>query len=261
MKHTLKRKLQQLTASILTALLLLTSIPLQAHASTTQRTFTPAEIDQWITVTSSVLNYHNHRIPDLFRSNLAAATRRQAENNSSRILSGNNWNVHSRADLVRVIESFVVFGHNGAFWDEVYNIAPLMLEVMDNPRAMDELLDLIDAGVLDARQANHVFETWDIMLYWGEAGIIAWDMFRIGNLIVWGYHAGHLNREQAREQMLPAIHILTHYFDSWEDAVANYLDGLLYWRGSWDSEVEERHATVERMFANPNNLFDNSMFD
>ena len=261
MKPTLRRKIQQFTATVIAAVMLVSITVIPVQAIDTQRRFTDTEIDRWIATTSAILNYHNTGIPNLFAQNLRPNIRTQERERSHNILTGRQWNIHSQEDLFMHINSLLVWGHNGSFWDTIYDAAPIMLEIMDDPRVLDEIMWLVSIGELDRGNVYHVLDTWDTMLYWGEAGIIAWDMFRVGSLIVWGYLSGLITRAEAREQMVPAIHILLHYFDSWEDAIVNYLDGMAYWRGAWDTEVIRRYEEATRLIQMDPVVFDNRMFE
>ena len=255
-------KLAKALLATLSATLLLTATPAPVQATTTaaatetERTFTPTEIDAWIAGASAILNYHNHEITNLFAHNLRPDVRRQAGNTARHILTGNMWNIQNRDDLIAQVESLTHWGHNSQFWYDFLIVFELVEE-----GGIELLETLVAHGGLELSAALHMLEIVDIAMFWGEAGIVAWDMFRVGNLLVWGYHADFITRAEARELMVPAIHILREHFDSWEEAAANYLDGLLYWRRGMDDEVLTRIDVVERMFEREDPVFNNSLFD
>ena len=241
--------------ALATVMLVITSLtPVLANE---KRTFTTAEIDQWIVGTSAILNYNNHEISNLFTADLTPAVRQRVESTSRQILTGNSWNIQNRQDLLDQVEIMTEFGHNSNFWDDVYFLIP----IMTSPNGIEDLMRSVEVGLVDIDTAIHLVETWDIAMHWGEAGIMAWDLFRVGNLLVWGYHAGFITRDEARELMVPAAELLYENFDSWEEAAANYLDGLLYWRGAADDEFFNRVDVVEGMFERNDPVFNNSLFE
>ena len=64
---------------------------------------------------------------------------------------------------------------------------------------------------------------------WGDRGIMAWDLFRMSNLVQWGYTAGYVTYEEALALLEPAAMLLCESFSSWDEAYENYLDGYNWW--------------------------------
>lgn len=63
----------------------------------------------------------------------------------------------------------------------------------------------------------------------GDRGILCWDLFRMSNLVQWGYEAGYLTYPEALALLEPAAVRLKEAFSSWDEAYENYLDGYNWW--------------------------------
>lgn len=222
-----------------------------------RKTFTDEEIDQWIIATSLILNWNNHRDVNMINRNRNHETFPTFQQNIRELLTGRSWNIHNGEELTQTVNGLIAHGHHQAFLDDFEFTYELMGEI-----GVEGLVYLVEEGIIDGWDAAHLLDIYFIGLYWEEAGIIAWDLFRVGNLVTWGYIADFITRQEMRELMLPAIHLLREHFNNWEDAVENYLDGLLYWRGGFDEVVNTRIEVAETMLTGTfSNRFDDGMFE
>jgi hypothetical protein len=196
-----------------------------------------AEITSWITATASIINFENNRNPRLFDlppGNCPCESGGSMADCASRILRS-GWGVNNANDLRRQVQSLLINGHNSAFWDawEDFDESIKLL-------GLDEFLRRFVAREGAAAAALGVDDPTEFPLHtlelaekWGDRGIVAWDLFRIGTLVSWGHAAGYIDREEALTLMEPAVNLLKFYFSSWEEAAENYLDGHQWWsRGS-----------------------------
>ncbi len=120
-----------------------------------------------------------------------------------------SWDIGNREELVYTVCSMTLHGHNDSF-----------LEAAASASA--------DAG------------TRRISARWGDRGILCWDLFRMANLVQWGYMAGYVTYPEALALLEPAATLLCENFSSWDEAYENYLDGYIWWSGDdaegpWDT--------------------------
>lgn len=146
-----------------------------------------------------------------------------------------SWGISSREALIATVCSMTYHGHNDSFLEEAAG------------------------GSADAA-------TRRISARWGDRGILCWDLFRMSNLVQWGYVAGYVTYPEALALLEPAAALLSENFSSWDEAYENYLDGYQWW-GRLDGqntdvwETERGQAYLE-MKADPGfgPLFDDTLF-
>ena len=128
------------------------------------------------------------------------------------------WGINGRAELIETVCSMTVSGHNTNFLATAAAIDSL------TSREYKELM--ANASDID----SYMFPfTKDLDKKWGDRGIIAWDLYRMSNLVQWGYTAGYLSYIEALALLEPAATILSENFDSWDEATENYVDGYNWW--------------------------------
>lgn len=170
------------------------------------------------------------------------------------LLSG-SWGIHSREELIETVQRMTIHGHNDSF-QEAADIA--------NSLTSAEMEELISASsTVDAYMWPY---TKEISQKWGTRGILCWDLFRMSNLVQWGYLAGYITYAEALELVEPAARLLDENFSSWDEAYENYLDGYHWWarenvlnQDVWDSE---RGLLYLEMQEDPemSPLFDDTLF-
>ena len=109
--------------------------------------------------------------------------------------------------------------------------------------------------------------TKSILKKWGDRGIMCWDLFRVANLIQWGYCSGLLSYNEAMAFTEPAAMLLAANFDSWDEAYENYVDGYNWWSGNenldtraterWERYQEIKTKCVEQY---GEDIFDENLF-
>jgi hypothetical protein len=193
------------------------------------------ELTAWITATASIINFENHENPRLFD---LPADDALAEISAS--ILRNSWNANDKNGLLRAIRS-LYSGHNANFMQmhDVFIRAvnefgmDLFLEVfIEEEREAAEAMGIEDVAAFP-------LHTLELGEKWGERGILAWDMFRIGTLVSWGYAAGYINRNEALMLIEPAANVLKINFSSWEEAAENYIDGFNWWSRGLNPETAE----------------------
>lgn len=99
---------------------------------------------------------------------------------------------------------------------------------------------------------------------WGERGILCWDLFRMSNLVQWGYAAGYLSYPETLALLEPAVALLQENFRDWDEAFENYLDGYNRWArndvAGKDPWTVTRGPYVKKLMQDYSELFDNSLF-
>ncbi len=132
----------------------------------------------------------------------------------ARYLLENSWNIHSRKELLAAVPALTDAEHNADFLRQAEQLAAM-------PAAEYRQL-LKTAGEADAcllPYTKHLGEKW------GDRGILCWDLFRVSNLVQWGYAAGYLTYPEALALLEPAAALVQTHFKSWNEAFENYLDG------------------------------------
>lgn len=165
------------------------------------------------------------------------------------------WSILNREDLIETIISMTLSGHNGSFLYDAIFISSLSEEEFSEYASVSEI--------------NSYMFPYTKQLYekWGERGILCWDLFRMSNLVQWGYLAGYITYPEALLLLEPAATLLAAYFDSWDEAYENYLDGYHWWAREdvLDTDVweTERGQTYLRMKEDPlmGPFFDDSLFE
>ncbi|MDR3090911.1 MAG: DUF1266 domain-containing protein [Clostridiales bacterium] len=131
-----------------------------------------------------------------------------------RELLASSWNINSNYDLMRTIFSMTDHGHNENFKEET--------------AAIRKMGDLSKAPFTEKERA-FLKQNLAMSDKWGERGIVAWDLFRMMQLISWGYGAGYLSLDSAYVYAQPVADRLKENFSSWDEATENYMDGYAWW--------------------------------
>lgn len=171
----------------------------------------------------------------------------------ARYMLENGWSIHDRAELIQTVCAMTVAGHNASFLHDVDMISSM---TDAQYRAL-----LSQATGMDAYMFPY---TKALGEKWGERGILCWDLFRMSNLVQWGYAAGYLTYPEALALLEPAATALHDNFSSWEEACENYLDGYNWWAredvGSKDPWTVTRGPYLTYIMEKNEDLFDDAMF-
>ena len=147
-----------------------------------------------------------------------------------RLTLSESWDVNSREELIYTVCAMTLHGHNEDFLEE-------------------------------AASAGADGTTRRISARWGERGILCWDLFRMSNLVQWGYVAGYITYPEALALLEPAAALLSGNFSSWDEAYENYLDGYIWWSGddaedAWDTGRGVNYKTMSNAA-----IFDDTLFE
>ena len=167
-------------------------------------------------------------------------------------LSG-SWSIENREDLIETVASMTVAGHNINF---------LVDAALVNSLSASEYKQLLaNATGMDAYMWPY---TKQLSEKWGDRGILCWDLFRMSNLVQWGYNAGYVTYAEALALLEPAATLLCANFSSWEEAYENYLDGYNWWARNnvlgediWQTERGVKYAQIKESYGQ---IFDDSLF-
>lgn len=134
------------------------------------------------------------------------------------MLNGGSWNIPDRDDLAYTVLSMTLYGHDSTFRE-------MAEDVKNRPQN--------ERDFISQQSDTWPSYMWEYTEYvdekWGDRGIMAWDLFRMSNLVQWGYTAGYVTYEEALALLEPAATILCESFSSWDEAYENYLDGYNWW--------------------------------
>lgn len=171
----------------------------------------------------------------------------------ARYLLKDSWDIESREDLIDTVCTMTFYGHNAAFLNDVAMIKSL------SPSEYQTVLK--NAQGMDAYMFPYTKQLGE---KWGDRGILCWDLFRMSNLVQWGYVAGYVTYPEALALLEPAATLLQDNFKSWDEAYENYLDGYNWWAREnvlgKDPWTVTRGPYVTRMLQNHKALFDDALF-
>lgn len=171
----------------------------------------------------------------------------------ARYILENSWGITDRENLIETVCRMTYYGHNADFQAYVAMIKGMSAaeyrELLNNAEGMD---------------AYMFHYTKRLGEKWGDRGILCWDLFRMSNLVQWGYVAGYVTYPEALALLEPAATLLQKNFKNWNEAFENYLDGYNWWArenvGTKDPWTVTRGPYVKKLMQNYSELFDNSLF-
>lgn len=133
-------------------------------------------------------------------------------------LTSNSWGMSGRDDLIATVLRMTEHGHNDSF---------RAAAAIVNGLTAEQLQELVAQS--DKTEQYMWPYTLELSKKWGDRGILAWDLFRMSNLVQWGYAAGWITYAEALALLEPAAKRLQANFSSWDEAYENYLDGYCWW--------------------------------
>lgn len=225
-----------------------------------------SNLEAWALPMGAMLNYLNtknathfgesnrctfyHPTSGLDRTDLEVRMYRECRD---RLTEG--WNINSRDDLINTVLSMTFYGHDASFRDMAADVK------LRTPEEREQISALSDVW------GSYMWEyTEQLDEKWGDRGIMAWDLFRMSNLVQWGYTAGYVTYEEALALVEPAATLLCENFSSWDEAYENYLDGYNWWARNdvlnQDIWGTERGKAYQKMKRDPKiaPIFDDSLF-
>lgn len=198
-----------------------------------------SNLERWALPMGSMLSYINTAHPQNFgHGNTRVAYRVES---ARRIMAG-SWSIEGREDLARTVVSMTLSGHNASFREMAADVKLRTPEERAQISAASEVWP------------DYMWEYTEYLdQKWGDRGILAWDLFRMSNLVQWGYTGGYLTYAEALELLEPAATILCENFSSWDEAYENYLDGYNWWARNdvvgqdiWQTERGKRYQTMKQ---------------
>ena len=134
------------------------------------------------------------------------------------MILANSWGITSREELVDTVLSMTFSGHNASF---LYDA-----ELVNSLSSAEYKQLLAQAEGMDTYMWPY---TKDLSKKWGDRGILCWDLFRMSNLVQWGYKSGYITYAEALVLLEPAVTLLKDNFSSWDEAFENNVDGYNWW--------------------------------
>lgn len=216
-----------------------------------------SNLGDWLLPMGAMLNKLNgERNPNLLGGSSRAGILRQSARDYARdILNGASWDIQSREDLIETVCRMTFYGHNANF---LYDVA-----LINSMSAAEYQQVLKNAQGMDTYMFPYTKQLGE---KWGDRGILCWDLFRMSNLVQWGYLAGYLTYPEALALLEPAVTLLHDNFKNWDEAYENYLDGYNWWarnnvlgKNVWETyrgEIYQNMKKNEETAA----LFNNGLF-
>ncbi len=129
-----------------------------------------------------------------------------------------NWSIGSREKLLELVPRMTFHGHNDSFQTAAADA---------NSLTEEEMAFLL---TISSETDKYMWPyTQEIYEQWGEKGILAWDLSRMGAMVQWGYTAGYITYAEALELIGPAAQLACETFSDWREFHLNYLDGYNWW--------------------------------
>ena len=173
-----------------------------------------SNLEAWAMSMGAMLTYINEKTPACFgvQNRTADDAKRCAD------ILRNSWGIGGREDLAETVLSMTYYGHNATFQDMAADVKGRTPEERAAISAQSDVWPDYMWTFTERLESK-----------WGDRGILAWDLFRMSNLVQWGYAAGYLTYEEALALLQPAAEYLAKRFTSWDEAYENYLDGYHWW--------------------------------
>lgn len=215
-----------------------------------------SNVGAWALPMGAMLSYMNTKHPERFGgSERAPETQKTSGRDYARsLLNGNSWGIMDRADLIDTVLRMTAYGHNTDFLNDVALIKSL---------TTSQYNQYLNSTGMDSYMFPYTKQLGE---KWGSKGIIAWDLFRMSNLVQWGYLAGYITYPEALALMEPAAKSLKANFKSWDEAYENYLDGYNWWarndvqgKNVWETERGKLYLKMKEE-ATIAPIFDDSLF-
>lgn len=134
-----------------------------------------------------------------------------------------SWGVENSSDLMEMADWLIYEGHNQDAW--------YLLREYDGLYETDH--DTFDAKLkeqdLDEETYISLLAAYDAWFAYGDGGIAAWDLSRVGTIMGFGYVSGYCTYEEAMVKTLEAAEKAQELYDSWEEFNQSYLYGYSYW--------------------------------
>ena len=130
------------------------------------------------------------------------------------------WGVHSRKDLLHMLNRVWTRGHRGSMQEIRRGLAWGW-----SPQAI-RLYSKFRGHPCSFRRIEWVRNHADEL---GENSMVAWDLSRLVSLVRWGVFVGYLSDEEAWEWIMPAAKKIQASFNSWQEFGEDYLLGRSFW--------------------------------
>lgn len=220
-----------------------------------------SNLEAWALPMGAPLNRRNGRDVTIFGGWSRGETKQLspgtnfAAQDAQGALTDPSWGMSNRDDLIATVLAMTDHGHNDSFQAAA---------AAANSMTAGQLQALLD----QSDETDQYMWRYTIQLseQWGDRGIMAWDLFRMSNLVQWGYSAGWLTYAEALALLEPAAAKLQANFFSWDEAYENYLGGYCWWARenvlNQDIWQTERGRAYQKMKETPATaaIFDDSLF-
>lgn len=170
------------------------------------------------------------------------------------MLLADSWSITNRQELIETVLSMTMAGHNASFLSTA--------AILDSMSASEYKQLLAESEGVDAYMWPY---TKELSEKWGDRGILCWDLFRMSNLVQWGYKCGYLTYAEALVLLEPAVTLLKENFSSWDEAFENYVDGYNWWacndvsgQDTWETSRGRHYQMYKTQYGSQ--LFDDTLF-
>lgn len=170
------------------------------------------------------------------------------------MLLADSWSITNRQELIETVLSMTVAGHNVSFLSAA--------AIVDSLSASEYKQLLAESEGMDAYMWPY---TKELSKKWADRGILCWDLFRMSNLVQWGYKCGYITYAEALVLLEPAVTLLKENFSSWDEAFENYVDGYNWWarndvsgQDTWETSRGLHYQMYKKQYGSQ--LFNDDLF-
>ena len=185
----------------------------------------------WINGTHAILTKVNNGNVNRFGTVARSGSNRTSVKNTL----NNSWEVTTKEELDKMIDSLVAGRHNPMFLEEAekYDIIKMSREEFENELSAVQDRDLI-------MYFRNMFEAYQAF---GERAILAWDLSRATQLCAFGYIAEFYTYEEAVDKAFAVGKVIQNNFNSWDDFYTSYFYGYAYWS---EDDLEDPRSEYSR---------------
>ncbi len=161
-----------------------------------------------------------------------------------------HWDINTSSDLIDTIDWLASSGHGSTcdpIWQQLSKHPYTTWE--EHADSVLEALDFEDDDLPGAsEQIENIIETFPYIIEFlpiatkSSVSLFAWDACRAINLYRWGFDAGMIAEQDAKQNIMNIANALYQQYNSWEQLSLGYIIGTAMWSGDISMVNEVLHA-------------------
>lgn len=180
----------------------------------------------------------------------------EANRKAAADILNSSWNISNRKELLGQIYELITEGSRKEYRQEA-----AQMNRLSDKKLKKVMSQLSGSLLIHYQQIQRNWQTW------GRDGLLAWDMCRVSHLVQWGLIAEYLTLDEAQALIEPAARRLQEKFQSWEQVIANWLDGYALYAvidtEQLDNDYQKRKEVYEKLVEQQKQagvLYDDDLF-